>query len=333
MENFEEYKKQGEPDKAEKAFLWDTAIGLQKTDGLEVSEHLIKIAKKHIEGDITINQAKEGLELYYREQTNRNDQSRTEEADKVSARIMEMLAENTFWFHPEEFIGIHKRLFEGIYDHAGKIRKDNISKGQIILDGDSVTYLNWQNIGKALEYDFEQERLFDYKGLTIRKKIEHIAEFTRRIWQIHPFMEGNTRTTAVFIVKYLRTKGFEPNWDTFKEHSWYFRNSLVRANYENFKKGVYQTNEFVLLFLGNLLLGEKHELRNRDMMISAPKDKMHDAIIALIKEKPSITQKEISVIVGKSERTVKTVMKQMQDSGFLKRAESKKTGHWQVTDL
>ena len=328
MENFEQYKKQGEPGQAEKAVLWEAAIGLQKTDGLEVSEHLIEIARRHIEGDITIDQAREGLELYYEAQS--DVESRTEEADKVSQRIMEILAEKTFWFNPEELLGIHKRLLEGIYDHAGKIRQVNLTKGQIILDGDSVSYLNWQQIKKALDYDFADERVFNYKDLNLRGKVERIAEFTRRIWQIHPFEEGNTRTVAVFIVKYLRTKGFEPNWEMFKGHSWYFRNSLVRANYENFKKGVYNTNEFLMRFFGNLLLGENHKLQNRDMKVTAPKDKMHEAIIAIINEKQNITQTEIANLVGRSERTIKTIMKQMQEMGLIKRAESKKTGHWEV---
>ena len=330
MESFEKYEKQGEPVKAEKAVLWQTAIGLQKTDGLEVSEYLIETAKKHIEGDITIEQAKNGLEEYYKEQKQRNTQDRTEEADKVSARIMEILAENTFWFNPEEFVGIHKRLFEGIYDHAGVLRKTNITKGQIILDGDTVVYLNWQQLRKALDYDFNDEKSFDYKGLGIREIVERIAEFTRRIWQIHPFEEGNTRTTAVFIVKYLRTKGFEPNWEMFKEHSWYFRNSLVRANYEKFTKGIYNTNEFLMKFFGNLLLNEKHELKNRDLMIASPKDKTQEEIKKIINENPNITQGDIAKLIGKSSRTIKTIMKKMQDDNIIKRTDSKKTGHWKV---
>jgi len=330
MVSLEKYEKQGEPKKAEKAVLWQTAIGLQKTDGLEVSEYLIETAKRHIEGDITIEQAKEGLEEYYKEQTQRSAQDRTEEADKVSARIMEILAENSFWFHPEEFIGIHKRLFEGIYEYAGKLRNANITKGQIILNGETVVYLNWQHLRQALDYDFNEEKSFDYKSLNMREKVERIAEFTTRIWQVHPFMEGNTRTTAVFIVKYLRTKGLDPNWDAFKENSWYFRNALVRANYENFKTEIYKTNEFLMRFMGNLLLGEKHELQNRDMIINKPTDKTHEAIIKLIKEKPSITQEEIADTIGKSLRTIKTIMKTMQDQGIIKRTNSKKTGHWET---
>jgi len=330
MESLEKYEKQGEPDRAKKAVLWQAAIGLQKVDGLEVSEYLVETARRHIEGDITIEQAKEGLEEYYKEQTQRSTQDRTEEADKVSARITEILAENSFWFHPEELIGIHKRLFEGIYDCAGKLRDVNITKGQIILNGETVVYLNWQHLRKALDYDFHEEKSFDYKNLDLREKVERIAEFTTRIWQVHPFMEGNTRTTAVFIVKYLRTKGFDPNWDSFKENSWFFRNALVRANYENFKTGIYKTNEFLMKFMGNLLLGEKNELQNRDMMICKPKNKTHEAIICLIKEKPTITQEEIATQIGTSIRTIKTIMKTMQDEGIIKRANSKKTGRWET---
>jgi len=270
MENFGEYEIQGEPEKKEKAQIWQAAIGLQATDNLQVSKYLVGLAKDNIEGKKTIYDVKKSLRSYYNLQDKQGDDSRTQEADEVSVRIMEILSEKTFWFNPEEYIGIHKRLFEsvkGLCDIAGKIRTENLTKKEWVLADDSVIYLPGQHLRQALAFDFEQEKNFDYRGLSIREKVERIAEFIKSVWQIHPFYEGNTRTTAVFLVKYLRSKGFDPDWQVFKDNSWYFRNALVRANYENFTKEIYKTNEFLVKFLGNLLLGEKNVLKNRHLRI------------------------------------------------------------------
>ncbi|MDR1760586.1 MAG: Fic family protein [Fibrobacter sp.] len=271
MTDFEEYIRQSEPDKKEKGIIWQTAIGLQQVDGLKPSAYLIETAKQNIEGDITFDEVKSRIDAYYKTQFVRwvkDDNDRTEEADKVSARIAEILSEKTFSFSPTEYLNIHRRLFCGIYKFAGKIRDYNITKSEWVLNGETVLYASADNLKETLEYDFEQEKTFNYKGLSQQQIIEHIAHFTAYLWQIHIFGEGNTRTTAVFLIKYLRKLGFKDiNNETFAKHSWYFRNALVRANYENIAQGIYRTEKYLVRFLSNILLGENNSLKNREMHI------------------------------------------------------------------
>ena len=262
---FKEYMKESEPDKAGKSYVWSTAIGLQAVDGLKTSEYLLHTAIQNIEGNVTLEEAQHLIESYYEE---RPDSQRTEEADKVSARIAAILSEQAFSFSPNEYISIHRRLFQGLYSHAGKIRDYNITKKEWVLNGATVLYGSATELRATLEYDFSQERNFSYKGLSMDEIIHHLAVFISRLWQIHTFGEGNTRTTAVFFIKYLRSLGFLATNDIFADHAWYFRNALVRANYTNLQKGVHETTEYLELFLRNLLLGEKNELHNRDMHIS-----------------------------------------------------------------
>jgi len=268
MDDFEEYKVQGEPDKAEKAEIWEVAIGLQQVDGLKPSAYLIELAKSHIEGEITIDEVKERLNEYYKVKPSpETAESRTEEADQVSANITKILQEATFSFSPAGFIAIHKRLFHDVFRHAGRVRDFNITKKEWVLGGDTVQYAAAEEIQVTLDYDFAQERAFNYKGLFQSLTIKHIAKFTSGIWQIHPFGEGNTRATAIFLIKYLRKLGFEAENVYFKDNSWYFRNALVRANYNNRKKGIFETDEYLCRFLGNLLLGEKNVLNNRELYV------------------------------------------------------------------
>ncbi len=267
MSDFEEYIRQGEPQKKEKGYAWQTAIGLQDVDGLKPSSYLIQTAKQNIEGDITIDEAKERIDNYYKTQSVRNENDRTEEADKVSARIVEILSEKTFNFSPAEYIVIHKRLFEGTYKFAGEIRDYNISKAEWVLNGETVYYASADSIRATLNYDFEQEKQFNYRGLGLVQIIQHIAAFVSGLWQIHAFGEGNTRTTAVFTIKYLRTFGFDVNNDMFAQHSWYFRNALVRANYNDFKNNIHATNEYLERFFRNLILGEKNVLKNKELLV------------------------------------------------------------------
>lgn len=266
-DSFAAYLRESEPEKRDKGYAWHTAIGLQMVDGLEASEYLIKTAKRNIEGEISIDQAKELIDRYYEENVP-EPEGRTEEADKVSARIAQLLSEKAFVFSPTYYMAIHGRLFEGIYSHAGKFRDYNITKKEWILNGDTVVYGGAGELKATLEYDFEVERAFSYKGLSMTQVIEHLAVFVSRLWQIHVFGEGNTRTTAIFFIKYLRTLGFDATNEIFAENAWYFRNALVRANYNNLKAGVHETREYLELFLRNLLLNEKNELRNRYMHIS-----------------------------------------------------------------
>ena len=266
---FEEYLKESEPDKANKGYAWSTAIGLQAVDGLKTSEYLIDTAIQNIEGKITMREAQELINSYYEERpAHFSDEERTEEADKVSSRIAGLLSETAFSFSPNEYISIHRKLFMGIYSHAGKIRDYNITKKEWVMDGATVMYGSASELIATLEYDFSQEKAFSYKGLSMEEIIHHLAVFISRLWQIHIFEEGNTRTTAVFFIKYLRMLGFTATNDIFAENAWYFRNALVRANYTNLQKGIYETTEYLEVFLRNLLLGERNELHNRNLHIS-----------------------------------------------------------------
>lgn len=264
---FEEYIRQGAPNQKELGYAWQTGVGLQAVDQLKPSQYLIDRARENIEGRITLEQASQLIESYYKEAPTPSI-THTEEADKVAVRIAQILSEKSFVFSPAHYISIHSRLFQGIYPHAGKIRDYNITKKEWVLDGDTVLYGGAYELRPALEYDFEKERHFSYKGIGTDEVIRHLARFIADLWQIHVFGEGNTRTTAVFFIKYLRTLGYDVTNDTFAEHSWYFRNAMVRANYKDLKRGIHETTEFLELFLRNLLLGEKHALHNRYMHIN-----------------------------------------------------------------
>ena len=269
--DFEEYIRNSEPAKKEKTYAWTTAIGLQQVDGLTPSKYLFETAKRNIDGEISVAEATSIIDSYYESKTDRsgNDNERTEEADKVSSRIAQILSEKSFNFSPSYLIALHGRLFAGIFKFAGKIRDYDISKNEWVLDDDSVIYGAAFELKAALDYDFEQERHFSYKNLTLEETVKHITFFVSRLWQIHAFGEGNTRTTAVFTIKYLRLLGFNADNRIFAENSWYFRNALVRANYNNLQKGIHENPEFLEKFFRNLLLGEHNELKNRFLHIRA----------------------------------------------------------------
>lgn len=343
MDNFEEYLRQGEPNKAEKAKDWKIAIGLQKVDGLKTSAYLIETARQNIEGDITIEEAKQRIDSYYRQQPIKNDESRTEEADKVSARITEILSEKTFTLSPAEYLTLHRRLFEGIYAHAGKIRDYNITKNEWVLNGETVLYASSESLKATLEYDFQQEKKFSYSGLSQQEIIEHIAQFISYLWQIHIFGEGNTRTTAVYLIKYLRKLGFkEVNNDLFAEHSWYFRNALVRANYEDLSKGIHKTDKYLVNFLLNLIHQENHSLKNREMhvhyastvndTVNEQGDTVNDTVFSLIKQNNKITADEISERLNISLSTAKRRIKALKEKGMVVRIGSDKAGYWKIID-
>lgn len=269
--DFEEYIRNSEPAKKEKTYAWTTAIGLQQVDGLTPSKYLFETAKRNIDGEISVAEATSIIDSYYESKTDRsgNDNERTEEADKVSSRIAQILSEKSFNFSPSYLIALHGRLFAGIFKFAGKIWDYDISKKEWVLDGDSVMYGAAFELKAALDYDFGQERHFSYKNLTLEETVKHITFFVSRLWQIHAFGEGNTRTTAVFTIKYLRSLGFNADNELFAENSWYFRNALVRANYNNLQKGIHENPEFLEKFFRNLLLGEHNELKNRFLHIRA----------------------------------------------------------------
>ena len=330
LKNKEEYKKDIADD-------WSFAIGLQDVDGLQPSKYLIETVKDHIDGLIDIDEVKERIDSYYKELKIVNKSE--EEADKVSCRIKELIDEKAFTFSITELFRIHKRLFESIIDDAGEIRHFNITKQEWVLDNDSVTYASYDNIDRLLEYDFNEEKKFSYKGLTVDESIAHLSVFISNIWQVHPFSEGNTRTIAVFLIKYLKTFGFDINNDLFSEKSWYFRNALVRANYNNIKLKVYEDISYLEKFLYNLLTNSNYELKNRYLHINNNENNVinndikdysleEQAIINMINENPFINQDEISIRIGKSLRTVKLYMSSMKQKGIIARLNGKKAGKW-----
>ncbi len=317
---FEEYLREGEPDKASKGYVWSTAIGLQAVDGLKPSKYLIDTAIQNIEGKITLKEANDLIENYYEEKPDAVADNRTEEADKVSARIAEILSETAFSFSPNEYISIHRRLFQGIYSHAGKIRDYNITKKEWVLDGETVLYGSASELRATLEYDFSQERDFSYKGLSMDEMIHHLAIFVSRLWQIHIFGEGNTRTTAVFFIKYLRSLGFSATNDIFADNAWYFRNALVRANYTNLQKGIHETTEYLEIFLRNLLLGEKNDLHNRYLHISGlwkpGKVDIESEKVDIQAQKVDIENRLLQKAVTFSDNTVSHIQKMVETFGF-----------------
>ena len=355
---FKEYIKQSEPSKKYKGYAWSTAIGLQAVDGLEPSEHLVQTAIENIEGNISMADAEKRIESYYAANPKQNNDDRTEEADKVSVRIASILSEKAFTFSPSEYIGIHRKLFLGIYKHAGKIRDYNITKKEWVLDGATVLYGNAAELRQTLEYDFEQEKKFSYKGLSTDGIIEHLAFFISRLWQIHIFGEGNTRTTAVFFIKYLRSLGYDATNDIFAENAWYFRNALVRANYTDLKNDIHETTVYLERFIRNLLLGENNELKNRylhinhlfeenadkNAEINADKNAEINAginaeikisekqkkIILILKEDPYCTIKEISDKLDVNHSTVERNIKKLRENGIVERVGARKDGKWIV---
>lgn len=348
----EEYIKQGEPNRAEKSEAWQTAIGLQAVDGLNTSAYLLDTAKDHIEGKITIDEAQQRIHSYYEQRTTRTEiENETKEADIVSARIAKLLGEKAFQFSPAEWLSIHRRLFEGVFSHAGQIRQYNITKKEWVLNGDTVIYADWNSIKDTLDYDFANEKQFSYEGLSVDAAVKHLAKFASDIWQIHPFGEGNTRATAVFMIKYMKTFGFRVNNDAFEKNSWYFRNALVRANYTNLQKGIHATTKFLEMFFGNLLLGTDYELKNRYMHIDyVDGDKSQSinpkvlkyqfdtldcsleelAVLELVARNPAIKQQGLVTATGRSIATVKRIMKSLQDKNYIRRENGKRYGRWEV---
>ena len=352
--DLEEYIRQGEAEQKDKTIAWKTAIGLQDVDGLKTSEYLLQTAKEHIEGKIDIKTAEKRIESYYEERSGRAEiEDGTKEADIVATRIAEILGEKTFQFSPAEWKNIHKRLFVGLFDYAGIYRPYNITKNEWVLNGDTVYYASADSIKDTLDYDFRMEKEFSYEGLSAEEGVKHIAKFTSGIWQIHPFCEGNTRATAVFVIKYLKSFGYSVSNEIFADNSWYFRNALVRANYNDHKKGIVATSIYLERFFENLLLGTSYELKNRYIHVDY-KDKVPDesaselqsaitdnlkcknctleelAIINELRKNPRITQKMLAGVVGKSERTIKSRTVEMQKKGLIRRENGKRNGSWEI---
>lgn len=330
MTDFEQYIKQNEPDKQERVYAWQTAIGLQAVDGLKTSDYLKDTACKHIEGDITIDEARELIKSYYLSKSNREpEEDEMHEADTVAANITKILSTRTLDFSTNGYVSLHRRIFDGVFKFAGCIRDYDITKREWVLDGDTVNYLNWEDLRRAIDYDLEQERNFSYIGLSSDEIIKHITRFVSNLWQIHAFGEGNTRTTAVFTIQYLRSIGFDVSNNLFANHSWYFRNALVRANYKNVQKGIDYSPVYLERFFRNLLLGDGWELRNRYLHINAigewreqPNISKESAGQAQDKYRTSAGQVKISPnierlakVIGQEQLSVKTIMEKMQLKG------------------
>lgn len=232
--DFEEYIRQGEPEQQAKAENWSIAIGLQAVDGLQTSKYLQETAKRNIEGEISLDEAQGLIHNYYiSKQKRETSDDDSEEADRVSANIARLLSSKALNFTYFGYTQVHRQIFDGVYKFAGKIRDYEISKREWVLRGDTVSYGYAFELKQAIEYDLEQERQFNYGGLSRDEIIAHVAHFVAYLWQIHAFPEGNTRTTAVFTIQYLRSLGFEIDNEMFRNHSWYFRNALVRYVYKN----------------------------------------------------------------------------------------------------
>ena len=268
-DDLSEYLRAKEPSMRERAENWRAAIGLQQVDGLTPSAYLVSTAKRNIEGEISIQEAGRVIGEYYKSKTVRAEaaKTRTDEADIVSQRIAELLCEPTFSFSPASYVAIHRKLFLGVYKHAGKIRDYNITKNEWVLQKDTVRYESADVIAATLEYEFERERKFDYAGLSPYEAIAHFARFIADLWQIHAFGEGNTRTTSIFAIKYLRTLGFSVSNEIFADNAYFFRNALVRANYSNIPKGVHPTTIYLERFFRNALLGETNNLQSRYLLV------------------------------------------------------------------
>jgi Protein involved in cell division len=352
---FEEYIRDVEPEKQEKASNWACAIGLQGVDKLTTSEYLYQTARRNIDGEISSREAENLIHSYYESRTERTElEDNTRQADIVAARIAQLLSEKSFSFSTEQLQAIHKRLFTGVIPglKAGLFRSYNITKQEWVLDGDTVLYSGSDLIRQTLEYDLNAEKNFDYSKLSKEETVLHISQFTADIWQIHPFGEGNTRTTSVFIIKYLHSLGLRADNETFKDNSWYFRNALVRANYTNMEKGIYRDNKYLELFFRNLILGEKNQLRNRychiryndssvhennvginvGVNVGVKPDSSESRLFSLIQSNNSITAETAAKALNLSKRQTERLFATLKQKGQIKRTGAAKNGKWELNN-
>lgn len=315
-------------------YILETGIGLQDVDHLKNSSYFIQESEKYLRGEISLDELDDIVSSYYASKP--SVEGRSEEADKISIRIARLISEDSFTFTVGQLLTIHKTLFDGVLEHPGQLRTYNFSKKEWVLDGASVTYGDFRDLEMTLQYDFDAEKRFDYSRLSMDETIERLAVFIANLWQIHVFEEGNTRTTAVFAIKYLRSLGFDVTNDTFAKNAWYFRNALVRANYTNIQKGIYGDRSYLIKFLRNLLLGESNPLQNKELHIvpSSPGkgDTREVRLLSLLKNNPSTKTEELAKELGVSLRTIKSVIATLVKEGKLERIGGKKYGHWGVKE-
>ena len=310
-------------------YLIETGMGLQDVDGLKNSSYFINESERYIKGEITLNELEQIISSYYKKKP--DEAERTEEADIISARIAKIISDDSFTFSVGQLVSIHKQLFNGVFPHAGKLRNYNFIKKEWVLDGASVWYGDYRELEATLQYDFEAERKFKYSGLSVDAIIDHLSIFISNLWQVHAFEEGNTRTVAVFVIKYLRSLGYDVTNDIFAKNAWYFRNALVRANYKHLQKHVYEDRSYLINFLRNLLLGENNKLKNRELHINPVllNGKTRETrILSFIKDNPHITIEELSNELEVSQRTIKNILKTLVDDGTIERVDGKRYGYW-----
>ena len=251
-----------------KQLQWDMAIGLQEVDNLKPSKYLEKLLEENVSGNLTIKQVEEELREYYIEKDKKQELNQNElECDFVSTRIVELLQIDNFELSVDYLKYVHKYLFQDVYEFAGEFRKIDFSKHEKILNNDSVAYGDCTSLNQSLEYDISKEKDKNYEEMNIVEVINNITKFSSNIWQVHPFREGNTRTTALFIEKYLISLGYEVDNTLFKDKSVYFRNALVRSNYFNNYLNIKEDNSYLIKFYENLLLGKNNNLHSQDLII------------------------------------------------------------------
>lgn len=251
-----------------KQLQWDMAIGLQQVDNLTPSKYLKQISEKNILGELTIEEVEQSLKEYYTTKEQKKDINHKElECDFVSMRIVELLDQDNFELSVDYLKYIHKYLFQDVYEFAGEFRKIDFSKHEKILNNDSVAYGDSKTLTESLEYDISLEKEKKYKDMSIVEVIKNITDFTSNIWQVHPFREGNTRTTAVFLEKYLISSGYNVDNSLFKDKSVYFRNALVRSNYFNNYLNIKEDKSYLIKFYENLLLGKNNNLHSEDLIV------------------------------------------------------------------
>ncbi len=313
-------------------YVIETGIGLQDVDHLKNSSYFINESERYIKGEITLSELEQIVASYYKSKP--DVEERSEEADIIAVRIAQIISEDTFTFTVGQLLAIHKRLFEGIYGHAGKLRDYNFSKREWVLDGASVMYGDYRELSNTLEYDFAMEKRFDYLNLSMDEIIDHLSIFISNLWQIHAFEEGNTRTTAVFFIKYLRSLGFEATNDVFAKNAWYFRNALVRANYKHLRKGIVENRTFLVKFLRNLLLNENNPLNNKELHINdvsiTTNETKEVRILKILKENPYIKSDDLALQLNVSVRTIKSIMSTLEKDGLIERVNGKRFGYWRV---
>ena len=313
-------------------YVLETGIGLQDVDRLKNSSYFVQESERYLRGEISLDELDDIVNSYYKSKPSVGD--RSEEADKISIRIAKIIGEDSFTFTVGQLLAIHGVLFEGILERPGQLRAYNFSKKEWVLDGASVIYGDYRELEATLQYDFGVEKRFDYSKLSMDEVVEHLAIFIANLWQIHVFEEGNTRTTAVFTIKYLRSLGFDVTNDTFAKNAWYFRNSLVRANYTNLQKGIYEDRSYLIKFLRNLLLNESNRLENKELHVvplsPSANETRESRLRSLLKGNPAMKTEELAKLLGVSLRTTKSIISALKKEGRLERVGGKKYGHWEV---